>query len=110
MPSLKYGHVLDQASLELDSNNAHSYLLAGVLSRHTIQDIRKKSLTLFKDKKTIIVNLSQVTRSDSSGVALLVEWMRMTVVGKQSIAFQDIPDYMMDIAKISGLNKILTVK
>ena len=110
MAGVKFGHVLDQANLELDPNTPHTYILSGVLSRHTVESIHKRSYLLFKDKKTIVIDLSQTIRSDSSGIALLIEWMRSTIKNKQSISFTQIPEAMIDIAKISGLNKILPVK
>lgn len=55
----------------------------------------------------IDIDLGQVQRSDSAGLALLVEWLRETQRSGASLRFFNIPAQMLEIARASGLEQIL---
>ncbi|MGB2009680.1 MAG: STAS domain-containing protein [Cycloclasticus pugetii] len=42
-------------------------------------------------------------------MALLVEWMAMAQRSGQGICFQEIPEQMLEIARVSGLDGILPI-
>ena len=88
-----------------------SLSLSGCISHQTVPDLLKQSKKLFDDnsRAEIIIDLKQVSRSDSSGVALLIEWMRQASKGSKTIRFLNIPEQMLEIAKVSGVDKILAI-
>ena len=55
----------------------------------------------------VTLDLAQVSRCDSAGVALLVEVMQMTNLAEQTLHFSNLPEQMKDIAGLSGLLEIL---
>ena len=57
----------------------------------------------------LVVNLSEVTYSDSSGLALLVNWLREAKKRSANIRFEAIPQKMMALAKVSNLDKVLPI-
>lgn len=57
----------------------------------------------------MIFDLSGVEKTDSAGLALLVEWMAWGEKHQKPIRFVNIPRQMMDIARVSGLDRILPV-
>ncbi len=56
---------------------------------------------------TIDVDLGQVQRSDSAGLALLIEWLREVQRNGGSLRFFNIPAQMLEMARVSGLDQIL---
>lgn len=85
------------------------YILKGQLNFKSVPVLWSKNRTiLFADEiSTLDVDLSQLERSDSSGLALLVEWYREAELQNKKITFFNLPSQMYDIARISGLNEIL---
>ena len=51
--------------------------------------------------------LKGVTRADSAGLALLLEWLRRSERAGCSISFVNVPEQLMSIARICGLEGIL---
>ena len=56
---------------------------------------------------TIDVDLAQIQRSDSAGLALLIEWLREAQRSGASLRFFNIPGQMLEMARASGLDQIL---
>ncbi len=57
----------------------------------------------------IEIDLKGVTRADSAGLALLVEWLRAAERAGKSISFVNVPVQLSSIARISGLDEILSL-
>lgn len=57
----------------------------------------------------IVINLAEVTHSDSSGLALLINWFREAKERSISVSFEEVPQKMMALAKVSGLDKVLPI-
>jgi len=55
----------------------------------------------------IDIDLGQVQRSDSAGLALLVEWLREAQRSGANLRFFNIPAQMLEMARASGLEQIL---
>lgn len=55
----------------------------------------------------IDIDLGQVSRSDSAGLALLVEWLREAQRSGARLRFFNIPPQMLEMARASGLEQIL---
>ncbi len=88
------------------------YLLKGVLNFKSVPELWDKNKTsLFSDQsKSLSIDCLQLEHSDSSGLALLLEWYRAAQVQNIDIVFYNLPQQMYDIAKISGLDTILPLK
>lgn len=56
----------------------------------------------------ITLHLGQVTESDSSGIALLLEWMRFAKTKDKQLVLTAVPAKMLDIARVSGVEQFLT--
>ncbi|TCK17566.1 phospholipid transport system transporter-binding protein [Thiogranum longum] len=53
------------------------------------------------------IDLGQVQRSDSAGLALLIEWLREAQRSGARLRFFNIPPQMLEMARASGLDRIL---
>jgi phospholipid transport system transporter-binding protein len=96
---------------KLQQHDDGSLGLSGALSHQGVPELLKKSIKFFDnhDHNEIVIDLKQVSRSDSSGVALLIEWMRQAKGRNKTIRFLNIPQQMLEIAKVSGVDKILAI-
>jgi len=81
--------------------------VGGELSFATVKDVLLQSKDVFKPAEVLTIDLSAVTRSDSAGVALLVDWMRTAKKLNKKIVFHHIPAQMLAIAGASGLDELL---
>jgi len=83
--------------------------IAGELTFSTASDVVQQTRTLFADLATVAVDLAGVTRSDSAGVAILVDWMRYAKQNDKSVVFHHIPAQIIAIASASGLDEIFPI-
>ncbi len=92
----------------LEQINDTEFNLKGDLIFSTTATIYKQSLSLFnKNTDKISINLSAVEHSDSSGLALIVEWYRLAKKNNQSIRIMNMPEQMCDLAKLSSVDELL---
>lgn len=87
------------------------YVLSGALNTYTVPGLWELSQDILKKDKALILtfNLEHVTQSDSSGVALLIAWMRLLKQRDQKIRFVSLPIQMLAIIRVSDLEKILPI-
>lgn len=94
---------------QLEKIGQGHYLLKGQLNFNSVPELwNDHKISLFDDEvDTLDIDLSQLERSDSSGLAILVEWYREAEQCDKKITFFNLPKQMYDIAKVSGLHEIL---
>lgn len=100
----------EQAAVaQLEKISQGHYILKGQLNFKSVPELwEKHKVSLFADQTEVIdIDLSQLERSDSSGLALLVEWYREAEQDGKKITFLNLPAQMYEIARVSGLNEIL---
>ena len=87
------------------------YAIEGELNMQTVPGVSRQLLKLLPmaEGEKFTLDLAAVTRSDSAGVALLVEVMQQAKIAKLTLLFSNLPQQMQDIAGISGLLDILPV-
>jgi len=96
-------------SLTVDANN-NLIQLGGELSFSTVSQILEQSEKSFEPINALDIDLAQVSRSDSAGLALLVHWIRQANSSNKKIVFHNIPKQMLAIADVSGLNELLPIQ
>lgn len=97
---------------KLEKVSQGHYLLKGILNVKSVPELwEDNKITLFSDPSTTLtIDCSQLEHSDSSGLALLLEWYRSAQEQDINIVFYNLPQQMYDIACISGLDTILPLK
>ena len=89
-------------------NNEGLYRLPEALTFATTPDLYLQTGEMFNTPlPRLTFDLTGVTRVDSAGLALLLEWLREAQRRGKEIHFQNIPAQLAAIAKVSGLNGIL---
>ena len=97
---------MSEFALVFDGDSQYFHL-KGELSFKTVYSVLTESEKLFLSASELQVDLAGVTRSDSAGLALLLEWMRLASSTDRPIYFRNIPAQMMAIAAMSGFDKLL---
>jgi phospholipid transport system transporter-binding protein len=85
------------------------FLISGDLDFRTVPEVLKASQSMFANNKTLTIDLSGVESSNSAGLALLLEWMRVADSGAHSMTFLNLPDQMKEIAQLCGVDEKLPV-
>lgn len=84
------------------------FRVAGELTFDTVSKAHRESLALFdRAGRALCIDLSDVSHTDSAGVALLIGWMRYASGTRKALRFLNMPDQMRAIVQASGLDRIL---
>lgn len=83
------------------------FILKGVLSFQTVPVIWRHGMDVFRTAPSLVLDLENVTRSDSAGLALLIEWMRFARSLNKPISYINMPSQMLAIARACSLDNIL---
>lgn len=90
-------------------NNDNVYRIIGELNMATVPQLLNDMAGMFnKGNDTTVIDLSEVSRSDSAGLALLLEWLAQAKHHNSSITFQNLPEQMQAIIKVSGLEELIS--
>lgn len=98
----------NSAKITLEKNGLAK--ISGVLSFDTVNQLRLMGDQLLAQHDHLIFDFQQVTRSDSSGLALLTAWTRIARQSGKKVEFSNLPEQLIDIAKVGGLVKILPIQ
>ena len=75
------------------------------INKKTVQAIQFKSSRYSNENLTI--DLSAVNNSDSAGLALMIEWMKLSKLHNVELNFKHIPEQLLTLAKLSGVDESL---
>lgn len=93
----------------LVDNGAGSWLLQGELDFESVPAVLRHAGARMLGSDRLEVDLKAVTRADSAGLALLVEWLRESETAGNEIVFINVPPQLLSIARVCGLNEILSL-
>ena len=96
-------------SAQLVKTDDGRLLVSGALSMETVPGLLKQGLLQGGGDGDIRVDLQGVERADSAGVALLIDWQRVAQRQQRSIHFQNIPTQMLAIARLCGVDELLSL-
>jgi len=80
--------------------------LAGVLDMTSVPTLLDLADTLV-DAPEVLVDLCDVTRMDSAGLALLVDWQGQARRRRTKLRFRNLPAGIAAIAEVYGLGAVL---
>jgi phospholipid transport system transporter-binding protein len=81
--------------------------LSGPLVFATASQLLDVSRGMFAGSPAISIDLGEVTRVDSAGLALLLEWLRWGSAEGRTIRFKALPEKLLAIARLSGVEEML---
>jgi phospholipid transport system transporter-binding protein len=81
--------------------------IAGDLTFETVAGLRERGTEVLQGNGNVILDLNAVTRADSAGLALMVEWLREARNRETGLHVVNMPDQMLAIARMSKLDGVL---
>ena len=63
-----------------------------------------KSFRFLSSAKRVVIDLGGVGNTDSGGLALLIEWLKVARSKRVQLEFRNIPEQILNLAKLSGLD------
>lgn len=91
----------------LESVGEGRFRVSGVLNASTATDVLEQSESHFAQAPQIEVDLGGVGESDSAGLALLIEWLRIARQSGRQIHFANVPAQIEALARISEVEDLI---
>lgn len=92
-------------TLSIVDQGAGRFMVDGDLTFATINKQTVKSFAFLTATKLITIDLAGVANIDSAGLALVIEWIKYTRQHRTQIVFKNIPEQLLNLAKLSGFDK-----
>lgn len=92
----------------LDRKAPGEFALVGDLSFVSVPGLVESGDSLFSHGDAARLDLSQVARSDSAGLALLVSWVRLARQQGKQLRFEQVPSQLLGMARVSGVDHLLS--
>ena len=96
-------------NIQLVKKSEGQFLLSGVLDQKTIPDVwlTRKQL---KSDKHLVIDLAELTHSDSAGLAFLTCLQSDAIKSQQSLLFINIPHQLQQLIELSRLEDVLNTE
>jgi len=92
----------------ISRNVAGDLVIAGELGFATISSsLLEQGVGLMKGQKLLTLDLGEVTGTDSAGLALMLEWLDNCNVNGQKLFFRNVPESLLEIARVSNLIELI---
>lgn len=93
------------AKLSLYEESPGYFTVEGNLTFASIDKQTTQSFRSLKGIETIYIDLSKVGKTDSAGLALMIEWIKQSRTIRAQLRFKNIPDQLLALAKLSGFDE-----
>ena len=98
----------DAGECQIETLGEGRFRIHGVLGFATVNRVLEASKELFSEHSVIEVDFSGVERSDSAGLALLIEWVNWAKHYVREISYTNVPKEIRSVAEISEVEWMLT--
>lgn len=92
----------------LERVDEQQYRLRGELTFESVASLLRESRALFRRGSNFTFDLEGVTHSDSAGLALLIEWLRIARENSMTVIFVNIPSQMLALARVAGVDRMVS--
>ena len=93
----------------LEDRGDGRFALSGEMSFDTAERILEASEKPFAEHTSLEIDLSGVSKSDSAGLALLLEWVTWANHTVREIRYTGMPERVLAIAKTTEVDGLLTL-
>jgi phospholipid transport system transporter-binding protein len=80
----------------------------GVLHFTTVTALLRSGSEAIATDRAAVIDLSGVKDSDSSGLALLIEWLSIARAEHKNLRYENIPAQLHQLARLSDVEELLT--
>ncbi len=82
--------------------------VVGVLHFTTVTALLRLGSEAIANGRAAVIDLAGVKDSDSSGLALLIEWLSIARAERKSLRYENIPVQLHQLARLSDVEELLT--
>ena len=80
----------------------------GVLHFTTVTQLLREGSEAIVGGRAAVIDLAGVKDSDSSGLALLIEWLSVARASQRTLHYENIPVQLQQLARLSEVEELLT--
>ena len=81
----------------------------GVLHFTTVTTLLSEGSAAIGSGRAAVIDLAGVKDSDSSGLALLIEWLSVARASSRGLRYENIPAQLQQLARLSEVEELLTL-
>ncbi len=81
--------------------------VVGSLHFTTVSALLSAGIDAIDGGRAAVIDLAAVTASDSSGLALLIEWLSVAKQGSRALRYENIPAQLQQLARLSEVEALL---
>jgi phospholipid transport system transporter-binding protein len=100
----------NRSRVEVSEPSQGRVTVSGELTFATARDARHVGILVLESSsaQSIVIDCSGVTRADSAGLAVLLDWLAWGRRKSRALSLQNLPASLVAIARISELDGLLT--
>jgi phospholipid transport system transporter-binding protein len=100
----------NQARIGVSEPTSGRVVVSGELTFATARDARQLGVLVLESSRaqSLVIDCSGVTRADSAGLAVLLDWLAWGRRKRRAILLENLPASLVAIAKISEVDELLT--
>jgi phospholipid transport system transporter-binding protein len=81
--------------------------VTGPLQFTTVSGLLEPGAAAISAGRATVIDLTGVTGSDSSGLALLIEWLSVAKGAGRTLQYENIPSQLQQLARLSEVEELL---
>lgn len=99
-----------RSSVAISEQGAGRVVVTGELTFATARDARQLGVLVLEGSAApdIVIDCKGVARADSAGLAVLLDWLAWGRRKSRTVKFENLPDSLVAIARISEVDGLLT--
>ena len=102
------GQGSDEArSATFDTLEGERSRIQGALQFTTVSALLPLGSDAISRGRAAVIDLAGVTSSDSSGLALLIEWLSVAKNANRTLRYENIPSQLQQLARLSEVEELL---
>ena len=82
--------------------------VTGALHFSTVSALLEPGAAAITEGRAAVIDLSTVSESDSSGLALLIEWLSIAKSARRSLRYENVSEQIQELARLSDVEGLLT--
>ncbi len=81
--------------------------VSGELHFSTVSALLEPGAAAISEGLAAVIDLSAVSESDSSGLALLIEWLSIAKEARRALRYERVPEQIIELARLSDVEGLL---
>jgi phospholipid transport system transporter-binding protein len=104
------GEAVQRARVSISEPTSGRVVVTGELTFGTAREARQVGILVLESSRAerIVVDCAAVTRADSAGLAVLLDWLAWGRRRSRLLSLQNLPASLVAIARISEVDGLLT--